>query len=122
MNDFGVFFNVRVVLRSREAICAQSVIENGLIICARYAPVEVAARLVEWIEVRLEFRAVWVDLWIVEDKEARTCVSVEFIVILVYISRELITLFLTLEVAVVFHGKLGGARQSYKCDRKESEA
>ena len=121
VDDVGVFFNVRVVLRSPEAICAQSVVENGLIIYFGYAPVEVAARLVEWIEVWLEFRAVWLDFQI-EDKEARTCVSVEFIVVLVYISRELITLFLTLEVAVVFHGKLGGARQSYKCDRKESEA
>ena len=108
MNDFGVFFNVRVVLRSREAICAQFVIENGLIICARYAPVEVAARRVEWIEVRLEFRAVWVDLWIVEDKEARTCVSVEFVVVL-EVSGELITLLLTLEDAMVFRSELGGA-------------
>ena len=119
-NDFGVFFNVRVVLRSLAAICAQSVIEDGLIIYFGYAPVEVAARLVEWIEVWLEFGAVWLDFEI-EDKEARTCVSVEFVAVL-EVSGELITLLLTLEVAVVVHGKLGGARQSYKCGRKESEA
>ena len=120
VNDVGVFFNMRVVLRSPEAICAQSVVENGLIIYFGYAPVEVAARLVEWIEVWLEFRAVWLDFQI-EDKEARTCVSIEFVVVL-EVSGESITLLLTLEDVVVFHGKLGGARQSYKAGRKESEA
>ena len=120
VNDFGVFFNVRVVLRSLAAIYAQSVIEDGLIIYFGYAPVEVAARLVEWIEVWLELGAVWLDFEI-EDEEARTCVSVELVAVL-EVSGELITLLLTLEVVVVFHGKLGGARQSYKCRRKESEA